>query len=164
MKAAAIRRFTTGFQVARNSVRGTKQYSVFAVSCKIDAGSCLHLNRHLNQAWALCKSVLLSREERVFGCVVLFFLTKPQRTLRALGGRSAAGSSHLRRFAPTQQFSRFRSEADIQRASPEPGRAYRRVFVEETMMKIIVLVALTFALIALADRGPTKNPDAGGAP
>jgi hypothetical protein len=31
-------------------------------------------------------------------------------------------------------------------------------------MKIIVLVALTFALIALADRGPTKNPDAGGAP
>jgi len=29
--------------------------------------------------------------------------------------------------------------------------------VEGTMMKIIILVALTFALIALADREPTKT-------
>jgi len=32
------------------------------------------------------------------------------------------------------------------------------------MMKIIVLVALTFALIALADRARTKTPDPGGTP
>jgi len=32
------------------------------------------------------------------------------------------------------------------------------------MMKIIVLVALTFALIALAYRAPAKTPDPGGAP
>jgi len=32
------------------------------------------------------------------------------------------------------------------------------------MMKIIVLVALTFALIALADRTLPKTPDQGGTP
>jgi len=32
------------------------------------------------------------------------------------------------------------------------------------MMKIIVLVALTFALIALADRALPKTPDPGGTP
>jgi len=31
------------------------------------------------------------------------------------------------------------------------------VCVEGTMMKIIILVALTFALIALVDRAPTKT-------
>jgi hypothetical protein len=33
------------------------------------------------------------------------------------------------------------------------------VGVEGTMMKIFVLVALTFALIALADRAPNNTPD-----
>jgi hypothetical protein len=39
--------------------------------------------------------------------------------------------------------------------------AFRRR-VDGNMMKIIVLVALTFALIALAHRAPIKTPDPGG--
>jgi len=49
--------------------------------------------------------------------VLLLLLTSPPRTLRAVGGGSAAGPSHSRHFAATQQFSRFRSEADIERFS-----------------------------------------------
>ena len=44
---------------------------------------------------------------------MLLLLTSPPRTLRAVGGGSAAGPSHSRHFAATQQFGRFRSEADI---------------------------------------------------
>jgi hypothetical protein len=38
---------------------------------------------------------------------VLLLLTSPPRTLRAVGGGSAAGPSHSRHFAATQQFGRF---------------------------------------------------------
>ena len=48
---------------------------------------------------------------------MLLLLTSPPRTLRAVGGGSAAGPSHSRHFAATQQFGRFRSEADIERFS-----------------------------------------------
>jgi len=46
--------------------------------------------------------------------VLLLLLTSPPRTLRAVGGGSAAGPSHSRHFAATQQFGCFRSEADIE--------------------------------------------------
>ena len=36
--------------------------------------------------------------------------------------------------------------------------------VQDTMMKIIILVVLTFALIALANRAPTKAADPGAPP
>jgi len=39
--------------------------------------------------------------------VLLLLLTSPPRTLRAVGGGSAAGPSHSRHFAATQQFGRF---------------------------------------------------------
>jgi len=38
---------------------------------------------------------------------VLLLLTSPPRTLRAVGGGSAAGPSHSRHFAASQQFGRF---------------------------------------------------------
>jgi hypothetical protein len=45
--------------------------------------------------------------------------------------------------------SAYRSESGDKRC--------RCVCVEGTMMKIMILVALTFALIALVDRAPTKT-------
>ena len=45
--------------------------------------------------------------------MVLLLLTSPPRTLRAVGGGSAAGPSHSRHFAAAQQFGRIWNEADI---------------------------------------------------
>jgi hypothetical protein len=48
--------------------------------------------------------------------VVLLLLTSPPRTLRAVGGGSAAGPSHSRHFAATHHLGRYLTEADV-----EPG-------------------------------------------
>src|SRR5215472_8709714 len=45
--------------------------------------------------------------------VLLLLLTSPPRTLRAVGGGSAAGPSHSRHFVAAQQLRRFGSKADI---------------------------------------------------
>jgi hypothetical protein len=55
--------------------------------------------------------------------MVVLLLLKPPRTLRALGGRSAAGSSHSRHFAAAQQLGRFWSEADF-----NPGRSQNWIY------------------------------------
>ena len=65
--------------------------------------------------------VATARTVDLRGMATLLLLTSPPRTLRAVGGGSAAGPSHSRHFVATRQVGRF-SEKSRHRAAVDDHR------------------------------------------
>jgi hypothetical protein len=81
---------------------------------------------------------------------VLLLLTSPPRTLRAVGGGSAAGPSHSRHFTAAQKFGRFRSKVDIQCAALTPAK-------KRLLRSVWPLGAMQRLIYDVKSRRPTNN-------